>query len=383
MSTALIVCLCLLVVVACSYVLAKSCDSFEGAADFLGRKLPPGVKGATLNAIGSSLPELFTTLALLFFVGGSGVFGASIAITAGSAVFNSDIIPFACILAVTVPLLFRLLVRVFSLGMLRVKQKGVQVKSFEIDKSVLVRDGIALLIAQTVLIFLLGKSSLTWIDGGILMAIYVPYVLFMWWQSHKHKLEHSQEEEENKSEGEEKSLARAFIEIDLHHLLFRSKPYEPGASHRAWIVLGASVCIISVSCYFLGEAIIRSAEAMGVNAMVIALFLGAAASSVPDTILSVKDAMKGNYNDAISNAIGSNTFDICIALGLPLFLFGTIYGGVPMPNDAAMLGLRIGLMVITAVIFAIFLIPRKVRLWQATVLGLLYLVGTIFIFSIA
>ena len=33
-----------------SYVLAKSCNSFEGAADFLGRKLPPGVKGATINA---------------------------------------------------------------------------------------------------------------------------------------------------------------------------------------------------------------------------------------------------------------------------------------------------------------------------------------------
>ena len=37
----------LLIVGLCSYVLAKACDSFEGAADFIGRKMPPGIKGAT------------------------------------------------------------------------------------------------------------------------------------------------------------------------------------------------------------------------------------------------------------------------------------------------------------------------------------------------
>ena len=37
----------------------------------------------------------------------------------------------------------------------------------------------------------------------------------------------------------------------------------------------------------------------------VAIIIAAAATSVPDTILSVKDALKGNYNDAISNAFGS------------------------------------------------------------------------------
>ena len=43
---------------------------------------------------------------------------------------------------------------------------------------------------------------------------------------------------------------------------------------------------------------------------VVVIIIAVAANSVPDTILSVKDAIKGNYNDAISNAIGSNVFDI-------------------------------------------------------------------------
>ena len=34
---------------------------------------------------------------------------------------------------------------------------------------------------------------------------------------------------------------------------------------------------------------------------------------------------QGQYDDAISNALGSNIFDICFALGFPLFLFTLIY----------------------------------------------------------
>ena len=35
--------------------------------------------------------------------------------------------------------------------------------------------------------------------------------------------------------------------------------------------------------------------------------------------------MKGDYDDAVSNAVGSNIFDICVALGLPLL--ATLYTG--------------------------------------------------------
>jgi len=53
----------------------------------------------------------------------------------------------------------------------------------------------------------------------------------------------------------------------------------------------------------------------------IALILIAAVSSVPDTIISIKDAKKENYDDALSNVLGSNIFDITISMGLPLGLF--------------------------------------------------------------
>lgn len=373
--------LLIVTVAASSYVLAKACNSFEGAADWLGRKLPPGVKGATINAIGSSLPELFTTIALLFFIGGDEVLGAGIAVTAGSAVFNSDIIPCLCIIFVTAPALARLLVRAGTLGFIRMKQEWHTTESFEIDKPALIRDGIAVIFAEAVLIFLLGKSTLTWVDGAILMAIYLPYVGLMAWQSSRYPVVQDTEVSHHVAHVERLPVGKAIIEFDFNSLYFGGAHYESGKAHRPWIVLLSAVAIISVACYVLGETIVKSAELLGVHAMVTALFLGAAASSVPDTILSIKDSMKGNHNDAISNAVGSNTFDICVALGFPLFLYGLTKGTIPMPEHDSVLGLRIALVVVTTVILSTFLIPKRVRFWQAIVLAILYIAWTVFIIS--
>ena len=75
--------------------------------------------------------------------------------------------------------------------------------------------------------------------------------------------------------------------------------------------------------------------------MFVALNLASAASSFPDTIISIKDAKKGNYDDAISNALGSNIFDVCFALGFPLFIFTLINGPIVMSEDIIDLSLSL------------------------------------------
>lgn len=318
-----------------STVIAKACDHFEGAADHLGRNFPPGIKGATINAAGSSMPELLATFALLFFIVSPDSFGAGIAITAGSAVFNSVFIPLCVVIAV---------MATFRLGVIAwAAQKG----EITISKASLIRDGSALLIAEIALIVLLTKESLSWVDGAILIGIYVPYVLFMWWQAAGHENEEDDEDAEWTTAG-------------------------------AWGVLLLSIGVLVVACHFLAEGVMGTAAMFEVNPFVTAIFLGAAASSVPDTILSVKDARKGNEDDAISNAVGSNTFDICVALGLPLMLYGLIYGEVQMPAHDGIQALRIGLVVITGAVLALFLIPNVIKKWHAWALGGLYVAWTLF-----
>jgi cation:H+ antiporter len=79
--------------------------------------------------------------------------------------------------------------------------------------------------------------------------------------------------------------------------------------------------------------------------------------------------MKGDYDDAVANAVGSNIFDICVALGLPL----TLYTGMELVNgggngaidmtassEGGVQELRIVLIILSAVIVGLFLSAPKV-----------------------
>jgi sodium/potassium/calcium exchanger 4 len=63
----------------------------------------------------------------------------------------------------------------------------------------------------------------------------------------------------------------------------------------------------------------------------------AAGTSVPDAIGSLLVARDGQGDMAVSNAIGSNVFDILLGLGLPWTLSGIIWPeqpGVPVDTEA-------------------------------------------------
>lgn len=324
--------------------IAWVCNFFEDAADYLGRNMPPGVKGATYYAMGSSMPEFWTTMALLFFIVSPASFAAGISVTAGSAVFNGNIIPMLSIMAVMSPFLLR----IATFGIVSVVA-GEKISEIEIDRKAMLRDGIALIIAEAALIVVLGFETLTIWAGAGLVGLYIPYVLYMWWQAKNHTVEEAEEDDDEDDDG------------------------EPMTTGKAWRWLILSTGALVVLCFVLGEGIMESAHVMGVHPMVTALILGAAASSVPDTILSVKDALKGNYEDAVANAFGSNTFDICIALGLPLLIFTAVNGSIAMPTDADIQSLRIALLVVSTLTVMVLLIPRKIKLVHGFMMGLLYI----------
>ena len=61
----------------------RACDGFEVASEYIGRNLSEGVRGGTINAISSSIPELFTTLIALFVLSDADGFSIGIGTTAG------------------------------------------------------------------------------------------------------------------------------------------------------------------------------------------------------------------------------------------------------------------------------------------------------------
>lgn len=83
----------------------------------------------------------------------------------------------------------------------------------------------------------------------------------------------------------------------------------------AGVVGGAELVVTSASTI---------ASAMGVSDRIIALTIVAFGTSLPELITTIKAAKRGENELLIGNIIGSNIFNICIVLGLPVTLFGTV-----------------------------------------------------------
>lgn len=331
------------------------------ASEYIGRNLSDGVRGATINAIASSMPELFTSLFFLFVMKDAEGFSGGIGTTAGSAIFNSMVIPAASVLAV------------IYIGLTR---------KVTVSKKVMLRDGISLLIAELIFIILISGSSLNWYHGLILMAVYAVYIFYMFGTMSKSQ-EINVENDLIETKEDEKSFFIGFITLDLERLFVGNRKISPLS---AWILLIFSTLAIAAVCYLLVLAcqwigadiyhlpIIGELHGLNIPVMFVALILASAASSFPDTIISMKDAQRGQYDDAISNALGSNIFDICFALGLPLFIFTVIEGPINMPQEIVDLSseLRFLLWLLTALVLVIFVIGKYIGRLKASLLLILY-----------
>lgn len=353
-----------LVILASAYFIKYASDQFEAAADFLGRLMPPGIKGATYNAIGSSMPELMTGLAFIFTISeleiAEGLM-AAVAVTAGSAVFNIVIIPALVIVSVTF--------------------FGPKLKHVKIEKHTVIRDGAFLLIAELLLIFFLGLREITWWVSATLVATYFIYFYFL---MDALKEGSKQQQCGTGGSGVEEivfttetmtyiSPIKRLLTLDMLNTWFHGKLRSNG---QAWALLGASVVIMGIACHFLAESIVDLAGVFSVPVYITSVILAAAATSVPDTILSVKDSNKGNHDDAVSNAIGSNIFDITVATGVPLLLYTVMFGTINLVisdelADQVQL-LRLVLFGVSAAVLAMFLRTGKVGKPEAVTMLVMY-----------
>jgi Ca2+/Na+ antiporter len=346
-----------------SAVIKYATDSFENASGFLGRNMAPGIKGATINAVGSSMPELLTTAVFLFLYRDLDGFSAGVATAAGSAVFNGLIIPALCILAVT-------------LWGVKKSTGAVRVRYIEVDSRTVLRDGIWLVIGEVMLIVFLGNTTLTWVAGMLLLLCYAGYFLHLIYHNRKYGTASGWEEgaDDDERSGKPGGKLRALVTLDFKTLFYGGRPYTDS---RAWVVLSASVIVLGGACVLLAEGVVEAADALSVPTYFTAVVLAAAATSVPDTVLSVKDARNGLYDDAVSNALGSNIFDIAVSLGLPLFIYSLVFGEVSLTAATGASGaqvqiLRIVLLWVTVAVISIFLMGRKAGLGKASLLLVLY-----------
>jgi len=363
------------VIVLTSIVIMYACDGFEEAADYLGRNMKPGVKGATINAVASSLPELFTTSILLFgpvyfpdlFGSRADGFSAGIATTAGSAVFNSVVIPALCILAVA------------TIGVKTASGHRVRVREITLNRRVAIKDGLFFLAGEVALIFFLGGAILEWWMGAVLTAIYLAYItVTLGFGFEGSSSGDGAHDEPDTPDGADSSDTKSVGILGLGWLLDFNQRLHGGCElndRRAWRIVAVATAVIALACAGIAWAVEHSATALGIEPYFTAVILAAAATSVPDTVLSVKDALKGEYDDAIANAVGSNIFDLTICLGIPLLAYGLLIGEIQLTHSGAAADvqvLRWVLLFTTVCVLGLLLIGRHIGTIRAFLLIALY-----------
>ena len=362
----------ILILILCSYYIMKSCDSFELAANYLGRHMPNGMKGATLNAVGSSLPELMTTIFFLFLYHDIEGFSSGVATCAGSSIYNMIIIPGLCFLAV------------YFIGVYQKNHTERQtINKITVERQTLIRDGFFFILAQTGLIYVLSQNQIGWMSGVILLSSYILYLMvhFKNYLSHKKNYVPSERDDHAHEVGQKTHVIKDILTCNFFGLFFNRKKLN---THRAWVILSLSVTIMGVACYGLTEAINIIAQFFGIESFFAAIVLAAAATSIPDTILSIKDALNGKFDDAFSNAFGSNIFNITIGIGLPLLCYSLIFGPIIISSgDLPVRSLQIFIFLASLITFATFLSQHKIGIGKISLLLCVYIVWIIFVVSYA
>jgi Ca2+/Na+ antiporter len=337
------------------YIIWRSTGGFERASDFLGRRLTKGIKGATINAVASSMPEFLSTLFFLFYLQKSDGFSGALGITAGSAIFNILIIPVVIFIVV----------------------KLTNIKSsITLNREIMLRDGLALTLMTILLAVLLYSGKLTWIAGLLLTA---PYLLYLAWLFISHKKIVGKGDDFHYTPLGRVVTPKDLLLINLEKLVIRNNAIATG---NAWVLLSASTLVMMIGTWLLVYSTDKLGTILDIPIIFVSVILAAAASSIPDTMISARDARKGNYEDAFSNALGSNIFDISFALGFPLLLYTLIFGPITMAPVilSASFDIWMALLIITVFCAIIFSAGRVFSTGSALLLIVLYVAFLVFIY---
>jgi cation:H+ antiporter len=310
-------------------VVWKGSEWLEGASEKLSAyyELPPWVQGAVVLAVGSSFPELSSAvLAVLLH----GDFSLGTSAIVGSAIFNITVIPAVSAFAAR--------------------------ETFSTNRDLVYKEAQFYIISVAVLLLVFsfaviynpvsGPGIRGEVTRGLAVIPVVAYALylFMQWQD---TMDHEPEAE----------------------------PSEVRVG-RQWALLALSLAGVLVGVEALVRAAVELGRILETPSLVWGATVVAVGTSLPDAFYSVRAARKGNAVTSTANVLGSNVFDLLVAVPA-----GVLIGGAVVVDFAASVPMFGVLTLVTILLFAFMRTRLVLSKWEAVSLLLLYggFVGWIFV----
>ncbi|CAA9995413.1 unnamed protein product [Nesidiocoris tenuis] len=295
----------------CFIVIAFVCnDYFLPSVDCICQdlNLSKDVAGATFMAFATSAPELFVNVIGTFLTESD----LGVGTVVGSAVFNT--------------------LGVAACG-------GLAAKSvIPLEMWPLVRDCSIYAFVVAVLTVILWDEKVFWYEALILLLLYIVYCVVLFCQQrlfnaaktviHKNKNSFHSQRHKTSLETDRKTRARmkksnlvwwllswpvAFcLYITVPDCRLRRSLY-PATFLMCTVWIGVSSYVVSWMMTVVGDT-------LGISDSVMGLTLVAIGGSMPEASTSIINARLGIGSMTISNALGGNTLDILLSLGLPWFI---------------------------------------------------------------
>ncbi|WP_254761754.1 sodium:calcium antiporter [Natrinema marinum] len=273
-------------------------ESAEHLSSYYG--LPAVVQGSIVVAVGSSFPELSSVV----FTALEGTFDMGVGAVVGSAIFNILVIP--------------------ALSGL------VTDGDLDTNRTIVYKEAQFYMIAVSALVVTLALAVIyVPVPGGpelagqltrplamIPLLLYGLY-LFIQWQ------DVSDYEGKNETDG-----------IDIG---------------REWGRLAGGLVVILLAVEQLVGSVESLGHTFGIPEFLAGVTIIAAATSLPDTLVSVRSAQTGKGITSIGNVLGSNTFDLLVAIPIGVLIVGSV------PVDFAVAVPMLGVLTLATVLLFSFL----------------------------
>ncbi|ELY61644.1 sodium:calcium antiporter [Natronolimnohabitans innermongolicus] len=273
--------------------------SLERSAERLARYygLPPIVQGAVIAAVGSSFPELSSVVIATVRYG---EFELGVAAIVGSAVFNVLVIP--------------------ALATLFHRD------TMESNRAIVYREAQFYIIAVATLLLTFSLAVIYFPTGtGLFGEVTRPLALFPL------------------------GLYGLYLFIQYQESAEFQAAENAGDVHgpKQWALLAVGLAVILVGVEVLVHAAVELGAYFDTPSFLWGLTVIAAGTSLPDTIISVRAAQRGQSSVSLANVFGSNVFDLLVAVPVGVLIAGST------PIDFGVAAPLMGFLVVaTIVVFA-------------------------------
>jgi cation:H+ antiporter len=317
----------IIIFIASLALLVKSADWFVESSEKIGLalKISPFVVGVTIVALGTSFPELASSIVAVL-KGATEIVAAN---ALGSNIANILLI----------------------VGLSAIVARRLVVKRSLIDLD------LPLLATTTVLfIFIMWDRKIVFGEGILLILAFLVYFVYA--------VSRRKEQEEETFETAEVLPSR--IERRKTPFSEEKKIVRPKLNFRVFLFLILGVIGLTIGANYTIESILELSDFFKISTSLIAITAVAIGTSLPELIVSVRAALKKKYEIALGNVFGSNVFNILIVAGIPALI-------KPLEIDELTFGIGLPFLIVATLLFVISGVSRRIHIWEGIMYVLIYI----------